>query len=548
MDDGSFNDGRGNSQGGGAEPGGAGRQDFEAQFDHAEQIKPKTVEELVEEVDQFNRYTSAGEINTIIREAIRARVSTLEKGIIITRLKEKTKQSKGVLAQAWLEIQKPGTKEKRDIGAETYKAVLDRYFAAGEHLVRARQQFWAWMGTHWSRRDDEHIAEIVSRELLENPPDISDTATALGKTMTIMKSSRVKQTDVFKFAEPPEPIIVVQNGELYLREDGEVTFTPGHNPESYQTCCLSVVYDPEAQCPMYDKALLEIFSGDAEIVRHWHEFVGYGIQPVRNIASIWMLYGHGKNGKTQLVKTIKKLMGKDAVASIRVGSLSGDFGLEPLIGRRWALDDDVDQNTLLPDGTLKLISEVKDITVARKGIKSLDVICYALVVMLANDWPATKDVSRGLLRRIQCFPFREAFEQNEDKTLFDRIIKQELAGVLNRALEGYQRLRARGDFDPPQACLDAKEEWLTSASSVKGFMAEEYEYRIGSRLLRTASYKHYCSWIQDSKLQPVSRVKFVKMMKHLGVLDVKIQGQFYWADVGLIDASAAAGRPGYVWG
>jgi putative DNA primase/helicase len=464
-----------------------------------------------------------------------ARLDDSSRGQILSRISKRTKTSIVELRTAFWKI--AGESSNFDIGMYGYKKVLEKYFSNGDHLLRACEQFWAWAGTHWMRRHNEHMANLVSNVLIECPPQKGNVAPGIDQVIKVMTAHQTRQTAVFKLAQPPEPIIAVQNGELHIDSaTGDVTFKGEHSPESYQTCCLSIAYDPEAQCPQYDKAILEMFSGDAERVRHLNEFIGYAIQPVRDIASIWLWYGGGKNGKTQLYETLMKLMSDDASAVIKIESLGGDFGLSQLVGRRLVVDDDVTANTVLPDGILKQISECKKATIDRKYKDHQDIVCYSLPLMLANNWPITKDVSWGFQRRIQVVPFLENFDGREDKTLFKRIQARELPGVLNRALEGYKRLRQRGDFDPPQACLDAKDEWLAAANNVAGFLKDEYKPQPKARLLRSKSYEHYSAWCQESKQMPVAHHKFISMMKQLGVRSGEYCGRDCWCDVELVHA------------
>ena len=53
-------------------------------------------------------------------------------------------------------------------------------------------------------------------------------------------------------------------------------------------------------------------------------------------------------------------------------------------------------------------------------------------------------------------PFDRIFtDKDKDPDLFDRIVANELPGVLNRALEGYRRLVVRGTFKLPSAVKNA---------------------------------------------------------------------------------------------
>ena len=97
--------------------------------------------------------------------------------------------------------------------------------------------------------------------------------------------------------------------------------------------------------------------------RHWNEFVGYVIQPRRNIPSIVILLGDGDNGKTVLIRTVIRLLGDQLVHAQRVEDLDKNrFAIGSLFGKYLFVDDDVKAGARLPDGMLKTISEAKEVT------------------------------------------------------------------------------------------------------------------------------------------------------------------------------------------
>ena len=95
-----------------------------------------------------------------------------------------------------------------------------------------------------------------------------------------------------------------------------------------------------------------------------------------------------------------------------------------------------------------------------------------LPIMLCNPWPITKDLTKGTLVRAHVVPFRHQFvnDVDLDPRLFEGIIKQELPGILNQAIEGLQRLMARGHFLEPKDCLLAKQEFLNASNPVPAFL------------------------------------------------------------------------------
>jgi phage/plasmid-associated DNA primase len=122
-------------------------------------------------------------------------------------------------------------------------------------------------------------------------------------------------------------------------------------------CC----YEPEATCPLFDKALLDIFSKadqPEDMMRHCHEFVGYAIQPHRPHACFFLLIGHGGNGKSMLLKTMQRLIGPDAVLNDNIAGFQRDrFNIAALPGKLLFVDDDLSESVVLDDGLLKKLSE-----------------------------------------------------------------------------------------------------------------------------------------------------------------------------------------------
>ena len=77
-----------------------------------------------------------------------------------------------------------------------------------------------------------------------------------------------------------------------------------------------------------------------------------------------------------------------------------------------------------------------------------------------NHYPACSDLSEGMLRRINIFPFNRQFSKDEaDPKLFEHIWAHEMPGVFNLALKGFQRVLKRGKFDPPNDCENALNEF-----------------------------------------------------------------------------------------
>jgi phage/plasmid-associated DNA primase len=142
----------------------------------------------------------------------------------------------------------------------------------------------------------------------------------------------------------------------------------------------------------------------------------------------------------------------------------------------------------------------------------------AFPILLCNNLPSLADLSHGMMRRLHVLPFDRTFGENEiDRDLFDRIIENELSGVLNRALAGWKRLKLRKRFPPSKDMGRARQELLVHANPLKGFIDEHYVEDPKSKVQLLAFYEAYRAWAQESGYT-VTQVKSTvrKNLEHLG--------------------------------
>ncbi len=294
-----------------------------------------------------------------------------------------------------------------------------------------------------------------------------------------------------------------------------------HSAKSYLRHCLSIEYQPDAACPLYDRAIREIFAkapDTAALTDLCHEIMGYALQPDRRTAIVVICKGGGSNGKTALIQTLIRLMGQELVTAMPVGDLDNHkFIIGSLLGKLLFVDDDVKNGTRLPDGQLKRLSEEKTVTGEHKFGPPFTFTVRTLPILLCNNAPTLSDLSHGMQRRLLVIPFDRTFKGSEvDRDLFPKIWAEELPGVLNHALAGLRRLVDRGwSFEPPQSAHAAKEAWLIEANPVPAFVAAQCE-RQGSCWM-SELYPAYTSWASANGItKPQQQGNFKKNLEHQG--------------------------------
>jgi putative DNA primase/helicase len=390
-----------------------------------------------------------------------------------------------------------------DAAEALMQLVLDQDFAGGKHLLLSTDgRFWHYDLRLWRVVSDQWVSGKVLELIKRNPVKNQKTASLLNQVLTLLKAKLAVKDDVLSFLTDPPPVINCTNGELWIAQDGIVGLRP-HRPESYLRHCLDVAYDADAQCPKYDRAVLEIFDQAANpkaMVRHWNELMGYIVQPRRNIPIIVGLLGGGDNGKTVLIRTVIHLLGNSLVHSYRVDDLDKNrFAMGSLFGKLLFVDDDVRAGARLPDGTLKTISEAKEVTGELKYQPSFNFVVRTVPVLLCNNIPSLADLSHGMLRRLMVIPFDRRFtDEDRDPDLFERIWAQELPGVLNRALAGYKRLLERGTkFKRPSSVKSATKRWLQQANPLPSFIETHCIKKANARCLVKNFYHAYGQWTRE---------------------------------------------------
>lgn len=411
-----------------------------------------------------------------------------------------------------------------DLGEHIAQLTLAQHFEDGKTLLFAQDnQFWAFDGRKWAVLKPGWLDGLILKTTKSTSQHLRKGKTTTGlvsQVRTLLQAETAVNDDRLRFLSEPLSVINCSNGELSIMNDGDLDFKP-HRAESYLRQCLNVTYDPRAKCPEYDAALAGIFresKSPKEMVRHWHELIGYLIQPRRDIPLIVILTGGGDNGKSVLMQTVVRLVGTELISAQRIENLDANrFAIANLLGKLVLLDDDVRSGVRLPDGELKKISEAKTVTGEYKHGSQFNFVVRSVPILLCNNTPSLADVSHGMLRRLMVVPFDRKFtDADKDVELFNRIWRKELSGVLNRSLEGLERLIQRNmQFDEPQALRAAKSEWITQANPLPAFIEEKCMR--GDKCWINDFYPAFRDWSQKMGFTRIQQQPSVtKNLKNLG--------------------------------
>lgn len=293
---------------------------------------------------------------------------------------------------------------------------------------------------------------------------------------------------------PTSEIVACANGLLHLPSRALLPATP----DLFNMNAVPYRYESHALAPAaWLRFLADVWPQDPEAIATLQEMFGYLLTPDTSQQKIFMLIGPKRSGKGTIARVLTELLGADNVAGPTLSSLSDSFGKAPLLGKLAAVIADarlsgrVDQKEVAEQ--LLSISGEDRVDVNRKFQKQISVRLGVRFVMLTNEIPRIADASGAMASRFIILKMWESFLGREDPGLTSRLL-QELPGILNWAVEGWHRLKARGHFVQPQSAAEAVQELADLGSPIGAFVRDECATGPSATVKVDDLYRAWSTW------------------------------------------------------
>ena len=388
-----------------------------------------------------------------------------------------------------------------DLGVAIATEVLETKYEKGLHLINCRGLgFFTYNSTHWVPLPDPDLRKQVQ-------PIVAKHKGLMGNKSV---ASRVQEVltcisdliEIYDTDESPSNVINTTSGEIWLDKEGNHELK-AHSPGSRLFNCLPYPFDPGATSPVYDKTVREIFEAAVEpedVIRHWHEFLGYLTQPDRFAEAVWFLIGSGSNGKSTLLRMMLGLLGPGSVLSCDLNNFENDhFKYRMLFGKLLVVDEDFKKEFRVNEAFFKKISGAGQLS--GRTPHKFDVKAFkntAAPVLVGNHFPRCDDLSNGWKRRLNVFLFEKQFSKSEADPERSLRILEEMSGILNHALSGYSRLCMRDKkFDPPKYCLSAAEQFLERSNPFFAYAQDRLEPVKGKHVRLNQIRKDMLYWAEN---------------------------------------------------
>ena len=424
---------------------------------------------------------------------------------------------------------------------------LVRLFGDDIRHCATLKSWYVWDGRRWEIDEVHRMLDLATQTaksvFLEAAaaPDSKEFARWALRSESL--TARRAMIDGAVFMVPVRSEELDDRPELFNCENGTLNLDTGefreHRREDLLTKISGVEYDPDATCPQWHDHLKLIFCGDGEMIRGFQEMIGYSLlqRNPENVMSI--LYGIGKNAKSETLRAIALIFGDYSVnieAATLMQSRYNDGGrarpdVIRLKGARFVTCTEPEQNAQLSEGLIKTFTGCDTITARPLYAKAIEFEPGGKIFLATNYLPKIKGTDDGIWRRIWPFPFLAVVPADKRRPEYGKyLFEQEAPGIFNWLLAGLRRYQAVGRLDQPSAVQRAAQEYRIESNPIGRYLKEWYIFDPQGRIGKSEIYEGYRGWCESIGWKPISRTAFGKIMKSL-FEDERDARNRYWVGI-----------------
>lgn len=319
-----------------------------------------------------------------------------------------------------------------------------------------------WDGCVWREATTSDLYQLLTDP---NSPVQLMSSSAVDGAIKILRN-------IIPHGDAPLSGVACRNGFVSIDiETGAIRLLP-HHPDQHQTWMLGIDYDQAARAPLWRQTLLDVLS--PWCIPALQEGFGVAIMGLGpRYERAFALPGSGENGRSTILTVLRSLFDPSVVKSIPPQSWSRLFLLADLAGARLNVVAEMPAKEIMDSERFKTMITGRDlITAERKNRDPFGFVPIATHLFAPNELPYVADQTHGFWRRWIVIPFVKKII-TPDRYRDQRIIQNELAGVLAWAIEGARRLVVRGDYRIARAMEDRKAEWRLKVDHVLRFIEEK---------------------------------------------------------------------------
>lgn len=319
---------------------------------------------------------------------------------------------------------------------------------------------------------------VISLLIADNMSEVATEGTAKNILNRYRAQNLHRGVRLDSFADP-EGWIHVNNGWLRL----ETSTLEPHSPEKRSLYKTVVDFNPEATCPLYDAYMDVDTKMPKDQTRVLDQYSGYILTTRIDQQKMLILEGGRGCGKSMLPEIWLEILGQKAMIASLTSLTSGEirFMGESFAHKNFCFFDEANPKTNNINEYFQNMVTKPYITIERKAIqKKVNVKNTLKMVLCLNEMP--DHMPTGMSRRYRHIVFTHSFtdEAGDDTNYKNKIVTNELSGVLNRMLAGLKDINKMGGMTMMAGEAERIREHSLVSDDLSAFLEDHFEPSLDS--------------------------------------------------------------------
>jgi putative DNA primase/helicase len=274
-------------------------------------------------------------------------------------------------------------------------------------------------------------------------------------------------------------------------------------PDDY---CMKVAgtwaADPGTPSPRWIEFLNTAMGGDTALVSYLQRVCGYCLTGSIAEHALFFLYGTGANGKSVFINTLRGIFGDyHTTAPIETftvtHSSSHPTDLAGLMGARLVTAVETEEGRLWAETKIKALTGGDAISARFMRQDFFTFVPKFKLMVAGNHKPRMRNVDEAMRRRFHLIPFAVTIPPaKRDNDPADKL-RTEWPAILRWMLDGCLQWQREG-LNPPQAVINATNEYLESEDAVSSWITDKCETGTDKRAANALLYHSFKEWAEQT--------------------------------------------------
>ncbi len=345
--------------------------------------------------------------------------------------------------------------------------------------------WFVWAGSRWKRDEINHVQKLLIDKLIYfRKMAIAEQDAFLIKHIKQTGTSSKIASILKLVSSHPQIVRIPEDFDIHKHYFNTATGTLDINTRQIHphtslddiTKLSLIKYSPDETCPNWIHFLNTIFEDNKELVDFIQRMMGYSLLEENPEQAMFILYGGGQNGKSTFLQVLRRILG-DYTLHAQIDTFMSKHNKGPsndiarLKGARLVTAAESARNHTLDESLIKELTGGEPITARflHKEFFSFDP--NFKICMITNHKPNITGTDEGIWRRIMLVPFNYTIPKEKRIHKYEDILFEELSGILNWALDGYQNWQ-KEKLNAPLSVLDAVNDYRDEEDLLAVFIEE----------------------------------------------------------------------------